>query len=121
MAEAVWPLLQALPALLPAHSGEPALCPAPLAVVRAEPSGRRFRRNLRGVAAAALELADALRRLAGAEEARICRRIDGGNRREAAAGHDTRACRCVAWTEPDPGRALPEKAGILRLYATQDV
>ncbi len=45
------------------------LCPASSALVRAEPSGRGFRRNFRGVAAAAFELADALCRLASAEEA----------------------------------------------------
>ena len=43
--------------------------PASAALVRAEPSGRGFRRDLRGLADAALELAQALRRLAGAEEA----------------------------------------------------
>ena len=64
-----------------------ALCPASSALVRAEPSGRGFCRNLCGVVAPALELADALCRLAGAEEARICRRADGRDRREAAAGH----------------------------------
>src|SRR5579872_5870916 len=77
LAAAVRPVLETLPALLPAQSGEPALCPASSALVCAEPSGRGFRRNLRGVAAAAFELADALCRLAGAEKARICRRVDG--------------------------------------------
>ena len=43
--------------------------PASAAVVRAEPSRRGLRRDLRGLADAALELAQALRRLAGAEEA----------------------------------------------------
>ena len=97
------------------------ICPASSALVRAEPSGRGFRRNLRGVAAAALELADALCRLAGAEEARICRRTDGRDRREAAAGHDAGACRSPARAQPDAWRALPEKAGVLRLQATEDL
>src|SRR3974390_368866 len=77
LATVVRPVFETLPALLPAQSGQPALCPAPSALVRAEPSGRGFRRNLCGVVAAAVELADTLCRLAGAEEARICRRADG--------------------------------------------
>ena len=93
LAAIVRPVLETLPALLPAQSGQPALCPASSALVRAEPSGRGFRRNLCGVVAAAVELADTLCRLAGAEEARICRRADGRDRREAAAGHDAGACR----------------------------
>ena len=66
----VRPVLETLPALLPAQSRQPALCPAPSALVCAEPSGRGFRRDLCGMAAAAFELADTLCRLAGAEEAR---------------------------------------------------
>src|SRR3982075_1564006 len=69
LAAIVRPVFETLPALLPAQSGQPELCPAPSALVRAEPSGRGFRRNLCGVAAAAVELADALCRMAGAEEA----------------------------------------------------
>src|ERR1700722_14730331 len=101
LAAAVRPVLKTLPALLPAQSGLPAICPASAALVRAEPSGRGFRGNLRGVAAAALELAHALCRLAGAEEARICRRTDGGDRREAAGVHDAGACRSAARARPD--------------------
>ena len=86
--------------LLPAQSGEPALCPASSTLVRAEPSGRGFRRNLRGVAQAALELAGALCRLAGAEEARICRRTDGA--KSPASGHCSRrasvSIRCMSST-----------------------
>src|SRR3979490_2557527 len=62
-------VFETLPALLPAQSGQPELCPASSALVRAEPSGRGFRRNLCGVAAAAVELPGAFCRLAGAEEA----------------------------------------------------
>ncbi len=69
LAAIVRPVFEALPALLPAQSGQPALCPASSALVRAEPSGRGFRRDLCGVVAAAVELADAVCRLAGAEEA----------------------------------------------------
>ncbi len=73
------------PLLLPAQSGQPALCPASSALVRAKPSGRGFRRNLCGMVAAAVEMADTLCRLAGAEKARICRRTDGRDCRRAAA------------------------------------
>src|SRR5882757_7397168 len=69
LATVVRRVIEALPALLPAQSGEPALCPTSSALVRAEPSGRGFRRNLCGLAAAAVELAEALYWLAGAEEA----------------------------------------------------
>src|SRR2546423_13349112 len=93
LAATVRPVLETLPALLPPQSGQPELCPASSALVRAEPSGRGFRRNLRGVAATTFKLADALCRLAGAEEAQICRRTDGRNRRQAAAHHDAGACR----------------------------
>src|SRR5215471_6415086 len=81
LAAAFRPFLETLSALLSAKSGEPALCPASSALVRAKPSGRGLRRNLRGLAAAAFELADTLCRLACAEEARICRRTDGRNSR----------------------------------------
>ena len=77
------------PQLLPAQPGEPELRPASAALVRAKPSGRGFRRDLRGLAAAALGLAQALCRLAGAEEAGICRRADGRDRR--ASGRCSRA------------------------------
>src|SRR5581483_5132368 len=56
---AVRPVLETLPALLPAQSSEPALCPASPALVRAKPPGRGFRRNFCGLAAAAFELAHA--------------------------------------------------------------
>src|SRR3954451_20548977 len=69
LAATVRPVVETLSALLPAQSGEPALCPASAALVRAERSGRGFRRDVCGVAAAALELADAICWLAGTEEA----------------------------------------------------
>src|SRR5580692_1392639 len=121
LAAAVRTVLETLPALLPAQSGQPAICPASSAVVRAEPPGRGFRRNLCGVAAAAFELADALCRMARAEEAGICRRADGGNRRAAARGCDTGARRSPARTRPDACRTLSEKAGILCLQGAEDV
>src|SRR5712672_1360009 len=94
-------VFETLPALLPAQSGQPELCPASSALVRAEPSGRGFRRNLCGVVAAAVELADTLCRLAGAKEARICRRADGRDCRGAAPGHNAGACRSTAQAQPN--------------------
>ncbi len=84
LAATVRPFIDALSELLSAQSGEPEFRPASAALVRAKPSGRGFRRDLRGLADAALELAQALRRLAGAEEAGICRRADGGDRQAEA-------------------------------------
>src|SRR5882757_9930892 len=69
LAAVVRPVFETLPALLPAQSGQPAFCPASSSLVRAEPSGRGFRRNLRGVVTPTVELADTVCRLAGAEEA----------------------------------------------------
>ena len=84
---AVRPFVHPLSGLLPAEPGQPALRPASAALVRPESPGRRFRRDVRGLAHAALELAPALRGMAGAQEARICRRADGRDRRQAAVAH----------------------------------
>ena len=65
----VRPLLDPLPRLLSAEPRQPALRPAPPALVRPESSRRGFRRDVRGLAHAALELAPALRGMAGTEEA----------------------------------------------------
>ena len=62
-------------ALLPA-ARQPALRAAPRPLVRAEPSHRGFRRDLRRLAAAALALAQPVRGLAGAAQARVRRRDD---------------------------------------------
>src|SRR5882757_1428858 len=121
LAAIVRPVFETLPALLPAQSGQPELCPAPSALVRAEPSGRGFRRNLCGVAAAAVELADALCRLAGAEKARICRRADERACRGASADCDTGSRRSAVQAQRNPWRALPEKAGVLYLRAAEDI
>src|SRR5256714_12101282 len=72
LAAVVRPVFETLPALLPTQSGQPVLCPASSSLVRAEPSGRGFRRNLCGMVAAAVELAGGRFRLGGAEEALIC-------------------------------------------------
>ena len=73
LAAAVRSLIETLSEILPPEPCQPAFRPAPAALVRAEPSGRGFRRNICGLAATPLELAHALCRLAGTEEARIRR------------------------------------------------
>ena len=67
------PLIETLSEILPPEPCQPAFRPAPAALVCAEPSGRGLRRNICGLAATPLELAHALCRLAGTEEARIRR------------------------------------------------
>ena len=62
------------------------LRPAPRSVVRAEPSRRGLRRDVRGVADAGIELADALCGLAGDQEARVHGRAD------AVAASASRRC-----------------------------
>ena len=84
LAAPVRPFIDPLSELLSARSGEPEFRPASPALVRAKPSGRGFRRDLRGLADAALELAQALRGLAGVEEAAIRGRADGGDRQAEA-------------------------------------
>src|SRR5437764_44781 len=115
MAATVRAVFATLSEVLPAQSGEQKFRPAPAPVVRAEPSRRGFRRNIRRMAAAALELAHALCRVAGAQETGICRRADGGNRHAAAAAHPARAGRAALAAHADLGRALPQEAGALCL------
>ena len=71
------PIVEALPTILSAKSGQSPLRQSSAAVVRTEPPGRGFRRDLCGVADAPLELAQALCPMARAEETAICRRADG--------------------------------------------
>src|SRR5436190_5170868 len=121
VAAVVRPVLAALSEILPAQSGEPQFRAASAALVCAEPSGRGLRRDLRGVAAAALELAHALCRLARAQEARIRRRADGGDRRCRTAAHAARAGRPALAAHPDACRALSKKAGSLRVRDAEDL
>src|ERR1700691_2005301 len=114
LAAAVRPVVATLSALLPAQSGEPELRPAFAVVVRAKPSGRGFCRNFCRLAAAALALAHALCRLAGAQEAGICRRADDGDRRLAAGAHASGKSRSAQQAYPDARRLLQEEARALR-------
>src|SRR5262249_12886252 len=106
-------VLDPLPEIL---SAEPRHPPARLSspvVVRAERRRRGFRGEFRGVAAAPLELAQALRRMAGAEEAAICRRADGRDRRAEAGGHAPAAGRTAEPAHPDARRALRKETDPL--------
>src|SRR6266545_5453076 len=114
LARAVRSLVDALPEVLSTEPGQPPLRLSSAAVVRAEPSGRGLRRNLRGMADAALELAQALRGMAGTEETGICRRADGRNRREEAGRHAPAARRAAKPAHADAGRALREETRPLR-------
>ena len=113
--------LQTLPALLSAEPRQPQLRPAFAAVVRAEPSRRGFRRDFCSVAAAALELAHALYRLAGVEEAQICRRADAGNRRQAAVPHQPGKGRSAQHVPRDARRVLQEQARALSGRSAADL
>ena len=73
---AVRQLVAAVPGVLRAAPVQQELRAASRSVVRAEPSRRRLRRNVCGVADAGIELEDALRGLAGDQEARIHGRAD---------------------------------------------
>ena len=98
---------------LPAQSREPPLRAQSPRLVRPEPPGGGFRRDLRGLAAPPLQLAPALQGLAGAAQARICRPPDERARRSAAARSQPRqALRPVPRTD-DPRGLLRAQAGPL--------
>src|SRR6478672_549228 len=113
LAEPVRPFIDPLSALLSAGPGEPQLRPASPALVCPEPSGRGLRRDFRGMADAAIELAQALRGLAGAEEAAIRGRADGGDRHTEAEADAADRGRAAARAADDSRRALPEEARAL--------
>ena len=83
-------------------------------VVRAEPSRRRLRRNLRGVADAGIQLEDPLRGLAGDQEARIHGRADALAGRQEAAARPGRGGRSAAPPESHAALSLPQEARPLR-------
>src|SRR5262249_61812614 len=87
LAGAVRPVVEALPTILSAKSGQSPLRQSFAAVVRTEPPGRGFRRDLCGVADAPLELAQALCPMARAARTAICRRTDCRDRRSECGRH----------------------------------
>src|ERR1700753_963819 len=118
LAAIVWSVVAPLSALLPPNSAKPQSRSAFAAVVCAKPSGRGFRRDFRSVAAAALAMADALCRLAGTQETRICRRADAGYRRQTAGGHESRETRSAEHAYANARRLLQKEAvALYRRYA----
>ena len=107
---------KAYPQFYDAQAVQQELRPAPGQLVRAEPSRRRLRRDVCGVAHARPEWRERYVGLAGAEEARIHGRADEGHRRQADAG----ATR-VGTVDPlpkiaqDAARALRAQAPSLRV------
>ena len=84
------------PGVLHAEAVQQELRPAPRPLVRAEPSRRRLRRNVRRLARPAVDVGDALRRLAGAAQARIHGPPDAraGVARGRASRRSARSIRC---------------------------
>src|SRR5262249_50792924 len=121
LAGAVRPLIDALPQSLSAESREPPPRLSPAAVVRAKPSRRGLCRDVRGVAHAALQLAQALRPLAGAEETSIRRRADDRDRQAQAGGDAPLQGRAAEPAHADAGRTLQEEAGALRAQSSQNL
>src|SRR5690606_31625530 len=113
LAAAFRALLDPLSDVLPAGPGEPELRAASPPLVCAKPPGRGLRRDLRRVAEPALQLAQALCRLAGAQEAALRRRTDGRDRRREAEAHAPLSGRSTEPAEPHAGGILPAQAGDL--------
>ena len=118
LAAALRPLLDPLSALLPAEPVEPQLRPASAPVVRAEPPRRGFRRDLRRVAEPALQLAQALPGMAGAEEAQLRRRADARDRRRQAGAHPPSRRRSGQPARQHSGGILPPQADR-RIWSTR--
>ena len=84
------------------------------ALLRAGASRRGFRRDLRRLDAAAGAVAEAVRGVGGAAQARVRRRADGGARRDEAARADARARRADLTAHVDAARVLRGEARLLR-------
>ena len=83
--------------VLHAEAVQQELRAAPGCLVRAEPSRRGLRRDVRGLADPGERMAAAVRRLAGAQEARVHGRAHGVDRRSArrASSIPTKSIRCA--------------------------
>src|SRR5262249_13713858 len=112
--EALRQVVRAIPRLLRPTALQPPLRRPPGAVVRAEPSRRGLRGDVRGVARAGLELARAVRRVAGPPEARVRGRDDAGDRRGAAARRLADPGGPALAPPKDPAPALRGEAAPLR-------
>ena len=110
-AAALRAVLHGVSQLLHAEAVQQELRAASRQLVRAEPSGRRLRRDLRGVAEPRVGLAHPLRRLAGAQEARVHGRADDraspasrcSSRRAASSNRCIRCARPCAPTTTGSG------------------
>ena len=98
------PSYKAYPRVLRSEAVQQELRAAPRQLVRAEPSRRGFRRDVRRLAEPAVGLAPALRGLAGAEEARIHGRADERARGQADAGAHAAQGRSAAVDPQDAAR-----------------
>src|SRR5215471_9242364 len=121
LAAAVWPLIEALPAVLSGQSRQPQSCSEFAAVVRAKSSRRGFRRDFCRMAAAALALAHPLRRLACAQKTGICRRADGRNCRQATDSDASGKGRTAQYANPNARRLLQKEALALSRRHAQDL
>ena len=113
------PSYKAYPAVLHAEAVQQELRAASRQLVRAEPSRRGLRRDVRGLAEPAVGLARALCGLAGDEEARIHGRADEGPRRQADAGAARSAGSIRCRHQEDAARALRAQAPPLRRRCTR--
>ncbi len=114
VAEVLRPFLEAVSEVLPAESGLAPVRAAPPDVLRAEPSGRGFRGDVRRLAPAARDVAAALRGVAGARQAGVRRRADGRDRPESRSRPEPQAGRAAARAEHDASRALRREARAVR-------
>src|SRR5688572_24714815 len=104
----------ALSRAVPSESREPALRPSSPAVLRAEPSARRLRRDVRrGHRVAQQRLAEALRGLAGAAEARIRRGTARAAARPETDPSQQTPARFTAEARHDAPRVLRRQARAL--------
>ncbi len=113
-AAGVRPVLHAVPGLLHAEALQQELRAAPGQLVRPEPSRRGLRRDVRRVADPGCRLAHPLRRLAGAEEARLHGDADDRARGQADAGAEPPEAGAAAEPAQDAARALRAQAPPLR-------
>ena len=113
------PSYQRLSRVLHAEAVQQELRAASRQLVRAEPSRRRLRRDVRRVAEPAVGLARALCGLAGVEEARVHGHADGRAGGQADAGAHAPQGRSAPVNPQDAAGALRAKAAALRAACTR--
>src|SRR6059058_3461353 len=100
--------------VLHAEAVQQKLRPPSRSLVRAKPSGRGLRRNVRRVARSRVDVGDALRRVAGTAQARIHGSPDAAAFTRAAEGQVEARGRSAPAAEEDASRALSQEARALR-------